>query len=122
MEENILLDGQRAVKRTVAGAAAEHGSPHAAGADLVHHLGRFDRHAQILKYCSGGMLVERSTIRSPSSLTHVLSHGSGLGAGPSIFSPVRLNLLPWHGHAMMPRSGFQAVRHPRCVHTAFSAK
>ena len=43
-------------------------------------------HAHILRNCSGGMSVERSTIRSPSSLTQVLSQGSGLGAGPSIFS------------------------------------
>ena len=33
------------------------------------------------------MSVERSTIRSPSSLSQVRSQGSGLGAGPSIFSP-----------------------------------
>ena len=48
--------------------------------------------------------------------------------GPRFFRPVfcrRLktaNLLPWQGQAMMPRSGFHAVRHPRCVHTAFNAK
>ncbi len=51
-----------------------------------------------------------------------LEPGSGLGAGPSIFSPVRLKLLPWQGQAMMPRSWFHAVRQPRWVHTALSAK
>jgi len=39
--------------------------------------------------------------------------GQRPGAGPSIFSPSCLNLLPWHGHAMMPSSGFHAVRQPR---------
>ena len=27
----------------------------------------------------------------------------GLGAGPSIFTPVRVNSLPWQGHLMMPK-------------------
>src|ERR1019366_4852124 len=122
MEEDILLDGERAVQSAIARAAAKDGPPDAAGAQLVDHLVGLNGHAHILKYCSGGMSVERSTIRSPSSLTQVLSQGSGLGAGPSIFSPVRLNLLPWQGQAMMPRSWFHVVRQPRCVHTALSAK
>ncbi len=39
--------------------------------------------------------------------------GSGLGAGPAILTPSRLNLLPWQGQAMMSNSGFHAVRQPR---------
>src|SRR5271165_3351747 len=122
MEEDVLLDGERAVQRAVSGAAAKHGLPHSASAHFGYDVLGPRGHAQILKYCSGGMSVERSTIRSPSSLTQVLSHGKGLGAGPSIFSPVRVNLLPWHGQAMMPRSWFHAVRQPRCVQTALRAK
>src|SRR5271165_965565 len=122
MEEDILLNGQRAVQRARARAAAEDRSPHPASAHLFDDPIGLRGHAHILKYCSGGMLLERSTMSSPSSLTQVLSHGSGLGAGPSIFSPVRWNLLPWHGHSMIPRSWFHEVRQPRWVHTAPSAK
>src|ERR1035441_10914624 len=104
VEENILLDGQRAVQRTRARSAAKDRSPHTASAHLLDDSACLRGHTHILRYCNGGMSVERSTIKSPSSLTQVLSHGKGLGAGPSIFSPVRVNLLPWHGHAMIPRS------------------
>src|ERR1700720_2969911 len=101
MKEYILLDCQCAVQRAITRAAAKDRSPHPARAHVFDDLVRLGRHAHILRYCSGGMSVERSTVRSPSSLTQVLSHGSGLGAGPSIFSPVRVNLLPWHGQAIM---------------------
>src|ERR1039458_723881 len=104
MQEHILLNGQCTVQGAGTRAAAEDRSPHPAPARFFNHLASLQRHAHILRYCSGGMLMERSTMRSPSSLTEVLSHGRGLGAGPSIFSPVRVNLLPWHGHAMIPRS------------------
>ena len=76
---------------------------------------------QVLTNWSGVTMVDRSTSRSPSSLIQIFSQGSGLGAGPSIFTPSRLNLLPWQGQAMMPSSGFQAVRQPRCVQVADSA-
>src|SRR5579862_7614295 len=77
----------------------------------------------------GATSVERSTSRSPSSFSQMRFHGNGLGAGPSIFSPgfnlawsETENLLPWHGHAIIPNSGFHAVRHPKWVHTALNEK
>ena len=66
--------------------------------------------------------MERSTSRSPSSLSQMRFHGSGLGAGPSIFSPSLFEFAAMAGQAMMPNSGFHAVRQPRCVHTALSEK
>src|SRR5579864_7125740 len=55
-----------------------------------------------------GTSVDRSTNRSPSSLTQILFHGNGFGAGPSIFVPFCWNLLPWQGQAIMFNSGFHA--------------
>src|SRR5208282_3145711 len=79
--------------------------------------------------CIGGTSVERSTSKSPSSLSHTRFHGRGLGAGPSILSPGfklarshTASLLPWQGQAIMFNSGFHAVRQPRCVQTALREK
>ena len=68
------------------------------------------------------MSIERSTIEIALITTHMRSQGSGWGAGPSVLIPSRVNLLPWHGQAMVSVSGFHAVRHPRWVHTALSAR
>src|ERR1035437_7997311 len=113
MQEDVLLNGQRAMQRACTRATAEDRAPHSATAQPFDDPVLLRWHAHILRHCRGGMSVARSTIRSPSSLTQVLSHGKGFGAGPSIFSPVRLNWLPWQGHLMMPNSGLHAVRHPR---------
>ena len=54
MKEDILLDGQCAVQRAGARAAAEDGSPHPAPAHFVDNLAGLHGHAHILRYCSGG--------------------------------------------------------------------
>src|SRR4029077_12657894 len=109
----VLLHGEGTAQCAGSGPAAENRTPHPRAAQLVEIVGNCFRHAHTLTNCMGRMVTERSTIRSPSSLIEVCSQGSGLGAGPSIFSPSRLNLLPWQGQAMMPSSGFQAVMQPR---------
>src|SRR5271157_3365861 len=115
MQKNILLHKQRPVQVALARAAADDGAPDTVCAYLFDEL--LDRvcHGYTLTSCLMAMALERSTSRLPSSLSHMRSQGSGLGAGPSIFTPSLLNLLPWQGQAMMPRSGLYAVRQPRCV-------
>src|ERR1700674_61250 len=122
VQEYVLLHSERPVQSAGSGPAAENRTPNPRAAQLLEVVRECFRHAHTLTNCMERMLMERSTIRSPSSLTQVCSQGSGLGAGPSIFSPSRLNLLPWQGQAMIPNSGFHAVRQPRWVQTALSAK
>src|SRR5664279_4855958 len=122
VEEYVLLHSESPVQRTGSSPTAEHRTPNPGAAQLVEIVRDCFRHAHTLTNCMERIVMERSTIRSPSSLIQVCSQGSGLGAGPSILTPSRLNLLPWQGHAMMPNSGFHAVRQPRWVQTALSAK
>src|SRR5271157_3174122 len=122
VQKHVLLHKQRAAQIAVATAAAEDGPPDSVLAHLVDNIVDAVCHAYTLTSCLIAMALERSTMRLPSSLSHMRSQGSGLGAGPSIFTPSLLNLLPWQGHAMMPRSGLYAVRQPRWVQMAESAK
>src|SRR5215469_17257882 len=85
VQKDVLLDCQRAVQRAGSGTAAENRTPNSACAQLLEVV-RYV-HLQTLTNCMGRTSVERSTMRSPSSLIHMCFQGSGLGAGPSIFSP-----------------------------------
>ena len=87
MEEYVLLDGERAVQSARPGPAAEHRTPHPRAAQLLEIVRDCFRHAHTLKNFMGSICLERSTIRSPSSLSEVCSQGNGRGAGPSILVP-----------------------------------
>ncbi len=76
----------------VAGAAAEDGAPDPVFAHLFEQLINRIRHAQTLTSCLIAIALPRSTMRLPSSLSHMRSQGKGLGAGPSIFTPSLLEL------------------------------
>src|SRR5271165_6399 len=122
MQKNVLLHEQCPAKVAVAAPAPEDGAPNTVRAYLFDELVDRVGHGYTLTSCLMAMALERSTSRLPSSLSHMRNQGSGLGAGPSIFTPSLLNLLPWQGQAMMPRSGLYAVRQPRCVQMAERAK
>ena len=94
MQEDVLLHDQRAMQVAVAGAAAEDGTPDAVLAQLADEIVDNVCHAYTLTNCLMAMASERSTMRLPSSLSHMRSQGNGLGAGPAIFTPSVVNLLP----------------------------
>src|SRR5690242_11286309 len=120
MKKDVLLDGLRAMQIAGAAAAAEYRAPDFRIPDSVVLC--FDcGHAYTFTYSGSFNVVERSTIRLPSSASQTFSQGRGCGAGPATFTPSRLKRLPWHGHAIKSSSGFQAVRQPRCVQIAPSA-
>src|SRR6266566_9265367 len=87
VQEDVLLDRHRTMEGACARTAAENCSPHPRPPQLVEIALRHVRHGYTLTNCMGGISVERSTIRSPSSLIHIFFHGKGRGAGPSILSP-----------------------------------
>src|SRR6266542_3033287 len=101
MQEHVALHGQRAVQFADAFAAAKDRSPHSAAMQLINVAMNVFSHGYTCTSCLEESGLERSTINSPSSLSHMRSHGSGLGAGPEIFTPTQLNLLPRNGNAMM---------------------
>src|ERR1035441_5525099 len=94
VQEHVLLHKQRATQIAVAAAAAEDGPPDAVLAHLVDKIVDIVCHGYTLTSCLMAMALDLSTNRLPSSFSHMRNQGSGLGAGPSIFVPSLLNLLP----------------------------
>src|SRR5690348_4721940 len=115
MKKDILLNGLGAMQIAGTTAAAENRAPDFSIPDPVELFFDCCGHAYTFTYSGSFNVVERSTIRLPSSASQTFSQGSGCGAGPATFMPSRLNRLPWQGHAIKSSSGFQAVRQPRCV-------
>src|SRR5579864_2761451 len=118
MKKNVLLDGLGTVQVARAAAAAEYRAPDFRIPDPIELFFDCCGHAYTFTYSGSFSVVERSTIRFPSSASQTFSHGRGCGAGPATFMPSRLNRLPWQGHAIKSSSGFQAVKQPRCVQIA----
>src|SRR6476660_2923545 len=121
VKKNILLNGLRAMQIAGAAAAAEYCAPDFRIPDFVELCLDCCGHSYTFTYSGSFNVVERSTIRLPSSASQTFSQGRGCGAGPATFTPSRLKRLPWHGHAIKSSSGFQAVRQPRWVQIAPSA-
>src|SRR5713226_7959854 len=123
VEEKIAENGQTAGAVGISWAAAKNGLPDFCLAEILQHRLKGCRHLlpQTFRTCAGLMLCNLSTSSSPSAVSEIAKCGSGRGAGPSIFSPSALNLLPWHGHAIMSASGFHCVTQPRWVQTADTA-
>ena len=94
VQKHVLLHKQRATQIAVAAAAAKNGPPDSVLTHLVNQIVDTVCHGYTLTSCLIAMALERSTNRLPSSFNHMRSQGSGLGAGPSIFTPSLLNLLP----------------------------
>src|ERR1039458_8999013 len=109
MQKNVLLDHLRLMEIASVRTTAEDGLPNPRGAP-IESGGTFD-HDEILTNCFAGTMLERSTIKSPSSLSHMRSHGKGPVAGPVVFAPSRVNWLPWHGQDIVPDSGFRSEEH-----------
>src|SRR5512146_1394633 len=122
VQEDIVLDRLGMMQIAVAGSGPENRTPHSRLLQFVYVLHHIFRHGYTRTTSFAVNTAERSTMSSPSSLSHVRNSGRGRGAGPSIFVPSGRNLLPWHGHSMRPVSCLKAVRHPRCVQIADRAK
>src|SRR5208282_3306286 len=87
MQEHVLLYGERSMQGARSRPTAEHRAPDSRAAQLVEIVRDCFRHAYTFLNVMGSTCLERSTIKSPSSLSETSSQGSGLGAGPSIFAP-----------------------------------
>src|SRR5689334_10386465 len=94
MKKDILLHGLRAMQVAGAAAAAKYRAPDFRVPDPLELC--FDRggHFYTFTYSGSFSVVERSTIRLPSSASQTFSHGRGCGAGPATFTPSRLKRLP----------------------------
>src|SRR5690348_6300585 len=96
MQEEISEDGDAARAIRIRRTAPEDGLPHFSLAKRFKQCRDVGSHGSLHTFsaCEFFTFCSLSTSSSPSGVSEIPKCGSGRGAGPSIFIPSGLNLLP----------------------------